>query len=148
MGDVNLVKVDGFELREDLYYWSKTLTWAKVEPDGRVRVGLTDLAQNLAKKIRFVRVKPKGSTVDQGKMVATLETVKWVGPVESPVTGVIDDVNAALRAKPMAVNEDPYGEGWVAIVKPTKPEELNNLVHGEAIIDWYKKEIETRVKKS
>src|SRR4030067_420633 len=107
---IQVVKVDVYELREDFYYWSKSLTWAKVEPDGRIRVGLTDLAQNLAKKIRFVRVKPKGSTVDQGKIVATLETVKWVGPVESPVTGTIDDVNAALRGKPAAVNDDPYGE--------------------------------------
>lgn len=56
-----MVKVDGDELRKGLYYWSKTLTWAKVEPDGRIKVGLTDLAQNLAKKIRFVRIKPKGS---------------------------------------------------------------------------------------
>lgn len=77
---------------------------------------------------------------DQGKIVATLETVKWVGPVESPVTGTVDDVNSALRGKPTAVNDDPYGEGWVAIIKPTKPEELNSLVHGEAIFDWYKKE--------
>lgn len=143
-----MVKVDGFELREDLYYWSKTLTWAKVEPDGRVRVGLTDLAQSLAKKIRFVRIKPKGSVVDQGKMIATLETVKWVGPVESPVTGMVDDINIALRGKPSAVNDDPYGDGWVAIIKPTRPEELNNLVQGEAIFEWYKKEIAKRAMKS
>jgi glycine cleavage system H protein len=143
-----LVEIDGYELREDLYYWPKTLTWAKVEPDGRIKVGLTDLAQKLAKKIRFVRIKPKGLTVIQGKMVATIETVKWVGPVESPITGTVEEINSMLRRKPTLVNDDPYGEGWVAIIKPTKLEELDNLVHGEAISDWYKKEIETRVKKS
>jgi len=141
-----LVKVDEYELREDLNYWPKGLTWAKVEPDGRVRVGLTDLAQRLATKIRFIRTLPKGRTVDQGKMVATLETGKWVGPVESPISGTIDEVNMALRGKPALINDDPYGEGWVVLLKPTKPEEIENLLHGEAIFEWYKKEIETRVK--
>ncbi len=141
-----MVKVDEYELREDLYYWPKGLTWAKVEPDGRVKVGLTDLAQRLATKIRFIRTLPKGRAVDQGKMVATLETGKWVGPVESPISGTIDEVNMALRGKPTLVNDDPYGEGWVALLKPTKPEEIENLLHGEAIFEWYKKEIETRVK--
>jgi glycine cleavage system H protein len=141
-----LVKVDEYELREGLYYWPKGLTWAKVEPDGRVRVGLTDLGQRLATKIRFVRILPKGRAVDQGKMVATLETGKWVGPVEAPISGTIDEINAALRGKPTLINDDPYGEGWVVLLKPTKPEEIKNLVHGEAIFEWYKKEIETRVK--
>jgi len=141
-----LVKVDEYELREDLYYWPKGLTWAKVESDGRVRVGLTDLGQRLAAKIRFTRILPKGKMVDQGKMVATLETGKWVGPVESPISGTIDEVNMALRGKPTLINDDPYGEGWVVLLKPTKPEEIKNLVHGEAIFEWYKKEIEKRVK--
>jgi len=145
-GDVNLVEVDGYELREGLYYWPRGLTWAKVEPDGRVRVGSTDLAQSLAKKIRFVSFKPKGSTVSQGKAVAAIETIKWVGPVESPISGTIEEVNEALRRKPTLINEDPYGEGWIALLKPTKPEELENLIHGEIIVRWYKREIATRVK--
>ncbi|MEM2936218.1 MAG: glycine cleavage system protein H [Candidatus Bathyarchaeia archaeon] len=141
-----MVKVDDYELREDLYYWPRGLTWAKVEPDGRVRIGLTDLAQRLAIKIRFIRTLSKGRAVDQGKMVATLETGKWIGPVESPISGTIEEVNMALRGKPTLVNDDPYGEGWVALLKPTKPEEIENLLHGEAIFEWYKKEIEMRVK--
>lgn len=147
IGDDNMVKVDEYELREDLYYWPRGLTWAKVEPDGRVRVGITDLAQGIAGKIRFIRIRRKGRKVVQGKGVATLETGKWVGPVESPVSGIIDEVHEVLRTKPKLANKDPYGEGWVAIVKPSKPEELEGLVHGEAIFEWYKKEIEARIKK-
>ena len=145
-GDVSLVKVDGYELREGLHYWPRGLTWAKVEANEKVRVGSTDLAQSLAKKIRSVRFKPKGKTVDQGKAVATMETIKWVGPIESPISGTIEEVNEALRRKPTMINEDPYGEGWVALLKPTKPEELENLIHGEIIVRWYKKEIATRIK--
>jgi len=142
-----MVKVNEYELREDLYYWPKGITWAKIESDGRVRVGFTDLAQKLAGKIRFIRIRPKGMTVVQGKGVATIETGKWVGPVESPVSGIIDEVNEALRTKPTLMNEDPYGEGWVAMLKPSKLEELESLVHGEAVFEWYKKEIKARVKK-
>ena len=140
-----MIKVDGYELREGLYYWPRGLTWAKVEPDRRVRVGVTDLAQSMAKEICFVDIEHKGRTVDQGEAVATIETMKWVGPVESPISGTIEEVNEALRRKPTLINEDPYGEGWVALLKPTKPEELENLIHGEIIVRWYKKEIAARL---
>lgn len=140
-----MINVDGYELREGLYYWPKGLTWAKVDPDGRVRVGVTDLAQSMAKEICFVDIEPKGRTVNQGEAVATIETIKWVGPVESPISGTIEEVNEALRRKPTLINEDPYGEGWVALLKPTKPEELETLIHGEIIVRWYKKEIAARL---
>jgi len=144
---IGMVKVGEYELREDLSYWSHGQTWAKLEPDGRVRVGVTDLAQKLAGKIRFVRIKPPGRSVEQGKGVATMETGKWVGPLEAPIGGTIEEINRALRRKPQALNDDPYGDGWIVLLKPSKPEELQGLVHGEGLIDWYKKEIETRVKK-
>jgi len=141
-----LVNVDGYELREGLYYWPKGLTWAKVEQDGKVRVGLTDLGQSIAKKIRSVRIRPKGKTVEQGKTVATIETIKWVGPIESPISGTVEEINEALSKKPTLINEDPYGEGWIALLKPTKPKELETLIHGEITVSWYKREIATRVK--
>ena len=141
-----MVKVGEYELREDLSYWSKGQTWAKLESDGRVRVGLTDLAQGLAGKIRFIRIQRPGKSIDQGKGFATMETGKWVGPLEAPISGTIEEINPALRRKPQALNSDPYGDGWIAVLKPSKPEELQGLVHGEGLVDWYKKEIETREK--
>jgi glycine cleavage system H protein len=107
---------------------------------------MTDLAQALAQKIRFTRIKPKGMVFEQGKGIANIKSQKWIGQVRSPVTGTVDEANPALRAKAALINNDPYGEGWVAIVKP-KPEELDGLVHGTAIVEWYKKEIETRTRK-
>jgi glycine cleavage system H protein len=141
-----MVDVGGYELREDLHYWSHGQTWAKLEPDGNIRVGPTDLAGQLAGKIRFIRIKPKGRVIDQGKGMATLETGKWVGPMEAPISGTIVEVNRSLRRNPQALNKDPYGEGWIAVMTPSKPEEYDGLVHGEGLVDWYKKEIETRVK--
>jgi glycine cleavage system H protein len=142
-----MVTVGEYELNEALYYWTHGQTWAKLEDDGKVRMGLTDLAQKLAGKIRFIRIKPRGREVEQGKGVATLETGKWVGPVEAPINGTIVEINRGLRRKPQVLNDDPYGDGWVAILQPSNPDELNDLVHGDGLIEWYKKEIETRVKK-
>lgn len=146
-----MVKVGEYDLDEDLYYWNggekgQGQTWAKPESDGRVRVGMTDLAGKIAGKIRFIRIKPPGRPVEQGKSMATMETGKWVGPIESPISGTIDEINRTLRRKPQTLNQDPYGDGWVAILKPSNSEELNNLVHGEATIEWYEKEIEKKLK--
>jgi glycine cleavage system H protein len=142
-----MLTVGEYKLKEDLYYWTHGQTWAKLEADGKVRMGLTDLAQKLAGNIRFIRIKPRGRQVEQGKGVATLETGKWVGPVEAPISGTIAEINRGLRRKPQVLNDDPYGDGWVAILEPLNPDQLNTLVHGEGLIEWYKKEIETRVKK-
>ena len=147
-----MVMVGEYELREDRSYWNggekgQGNTWAKLESDGRVRVGITHLAGKIAGKIRFIRIKPKGGVIEKGKGVATLETGKWVGPVESPVSGIIDEINTTLRRNPSALNDNPYDEGWVAILKPSNPEEMKTLFTGEAAVDWYKKEIEKRTKK-
>lgn len=144
----HMVKVGGYELREDLYYWTHGQTWAKPEEDGKIRMGLTDLAQSLAGKIRFIRIKPPGRTIQQGDGVATLETGKWVGPVEAPLTGTIVEMNRALRRKPQALNDNPYDDGWIVVLEPSNPEDIEGLVHGDGLVDWYEKEIETRTKKT
>ena len=142
-----MIKVGEYELRKDLYYWPHGLTWAKPESDGRIRVGITDLAMKLAGKVRFIRIKPRGASIEKTKGVATLETGKWVGPVESPISGTIDEINTNLRRNPKILIDNPYDEGWIAVLKPSNPEELQSLVHGEGLVDWYQKEIDTRVKK-
>ncbi|MCS7139135.1 MAG: glycine cleavage system protein H [Candidatus Nezhaarchaeota archaeon] len=144
-----MVKVGEFELPDELYYWRKGLTWAKLEPDGRIRVGLTDLGQRIAGKILTVRIRAKGAKVMQGRPIATIETAKWVGPLESPISGIIDEVNEELKSNPALLNEDPYGKGWIAILKPLNvDEELKSLVKGGTpeAIEWYKAEIKSRVK--
>ncbi|MEM4700297.1 MAG: biotin/lipoyl-containing protein [Candidatus Nezhaarchaeales archaeon] len=140
----SLVRVDKYELPDDLYYWGRNpdgsirgRTWARVEPDGRVRVGLTDRGQDMAGKILFVRLRPKGSVVEQGKPIGTVETAKWTGPIEAPVSGVIDEVNEELRRRPSLINEDPYGRGWMVVIKPSKlDEDLRRLLRGDEAVKW------------
>ena len=117
--------------------------WAQLETDGTVTIGITDVAQHMAKGIINATPKDMGRTVKQGKSAGTLESGKWVGPVTSPVTGEIVAVNEAVRAKPALINEDPYGEGWFVKVKPQDwAGESSVLVTGEAGVAAYQKFLE------
>lgn len=108
-----MATVSNCNIPDDLYYLVEKHVWARHEGD-LVTVGLTDVAQNLAKGIISVTPKAIGRTVRAGKSVATVESSKWVGPVPSPVEGELAEVNEALTSDPGTINRDPYGEGWVA----------------------------------
>lgn len=112
-----MTTVAGCEIPEDLYYLVEKHVWAR--PEGElVVVGLTDVAQNLAKGIISVTTKRAGKSLAKGKSIGTVESSKWVGPVPAPVGGEIAEVNAALSADPGLLNRDPYGEGWIARLRP------------------------------
>ena len=135
--------VRGCSIPEDRYYWVEKHVWAMPEADGSVKIGITDVAQNLAKGIVNATPKETGRTVQKGKSAGTLESGKWVGPVTSPVTGEIVEVNEAMKAKPSLINADPYGEGWFVRVKPADwAGESTALVTGEAALAAYQKFME------
>src|ERR1700752_3500512 len=107
----------GCNIPEDLYYFIEKHVWARRDGDVVV-VGLTDVAQHLAKGIISVTTKRAGRSLAKGKSVGTVESSKWVGPVPAPVSGEIVEVNEALTGDPGLLNRDPYGEGWIAKLKP------------------------------
>ena len=138
-----MATVRGCTIPEDRYYWVEKHCWALPEADGTVKIGITDVAQNLAKGIVNATQKEAGRTVQKGKSAGTLESGKWVGPVTSPVTGEIVEVNEAMKGKPSLINSDPYGAGWFVRVKPTDwAGESASLVTGEAAVAAYQKFME------
>lgn len=112
-----MTTVAGCNIPEDLYYLIEKHVWARPEGDVVV-VGLTDVAQNLAKGIISVTTKKVGKSLAKGKSIGTVESSKWVGPVPAPVSGEIVEVNPVLTGDPGLLNRDPYGEGWIAKLKP------------------------------
>ena len=110
--------VNGCNIPEDLYYWPEKHVWARPESDGTVTVGITDVAQNLAKRFISCTIKKTVKPLEKGKSVATVESGKWVGPVPLPVAGEIVATNDAAGKTPSMINDDPYGAGWVARIKP------------------------------
>jgi glycine cleavage system H protein len=138
-----MATVRGCNIPEDRYYWVEKHAWAQPEADGMVKIGITDVAQNLAKGIVNATPKEAGRMVQKGKSAGTLESGKWVGPVTSPVTGEIVEVNEMMKGKPSLINSDPYGEGWFVKVKPTDwTGESVSLVTGEAAVAAYQKFME------
>lgn len=131
--------VKNCNLPDDLYYLVERHVWARPEGD-LVTVGMTDVAQNLAKTIISVTLKAAGKPVKKGRNVATVESGKWVGPVPAPVNGEIVEINESLVGTPSLINTDPYGEGWVATIRPTDWEaDSADLVTGEAGIEAYQR---------
>lgn len=137
-----MVEIDGYNLPEDLYYHEEGRSWVKVEPDGKARVGLSDIAVKMAAEIIYIRLKPKGSTVEQGKGFGTMESAKWVGPLKSPISGTIVQINDALTKKPEIIKKDPYGEGWAVLIQPTNLDgDLQRLIHTpEQLRSWVERE--------
>jgi glycine cleavage system H protein len=130
--------VNNCNIPEELYYVVGKHVWARREGD-LVTVGMTDVAQNLAKTIVAVTPKATGKTVQKGRNIATVESGKWVGPVTAPISGEIVEVNEALVATPSLVNSDPYGAGWVARLRPSDWEsEAVDLVTGAEGIEAYR----------
>jgi len=138
-----MATVRGCNIPEDRYYWVEKHAWARLEEDGTVTIGITDVAQNMAKGIVNVTPKDAGRKVQKGKSAGTLESGKWVGPVTSPLTGEIVEVNEVVKGKPSLINSDPYGEGWFVRIKPDDwAGESISLLIGEAAVAAYQKFME------
>ena len=110
--------VKGCNLPDDLLYDVENHIWFKELGDGTVKVGMTTVATAMAGKLVAFTPKGVGKEVKAGKSCATVESGKWVGPAKSAVAGTVAEVNEALAGKPALANEDPYGAGWLVILKP------------------------------
>lgn len=132
-----MVKVEGCEVPENLYY-HKEYSWASLE-DGKVKIGITDFAQKQLHDIVYVELPSVGDAVTRDEPFGTLESVKAVSDLIAPVSGTIEAVNEELESKPEAINEDPYGEGWILIVTPSDLDaDLKALLTSDAAVDWHK----------
>ncbi len=114
---------------EELYY-SKDHEWAKVEGN-QIIVGITHYAQDALGDIVFLELPPVGTDVETNVPFATIESVKSVSDVYSPVTGKITEVNDAVTDAPEIINQDPYGEGWMVKIEMENKGELKNLISSE-----------------
>ncbi|MEM2896616.1 MAG: glycine cleavage system protein H [Candidatus Bathyarchaeia archaeon] len=143
-----MVKVEGYEFPEELYYSERHL-WFKKETDGTLTIGLDDLGQKLLGNATFVRLMKEGTQLTPEKYFGTIESLKWIERLRSPITGIIVKSNDEVKQKPSLVNEDPYGAGWLVKVKPTGDldKELSKLIHGDSLKKWVENEIWEKLKK-
>ena len=133
-----MANVRGCNLPDDLLYDVENHTWFKEMGDGTVRLGMTTVATALAGRLVAVTPKKAGRSVEPGKSCATVESGKWVGPAKSVAGGSIVEINDKLVATPTLANDDPYGEGWLILLKPTDwPSVRPSLVLGSQVAPKY-----------
>ena len=138
-----LPEVRGCVLPLHLHYSVTENTWVQVNEDGSVTIGMTDIAQNLAGELLHAKPKKVGAVRKKGKPVATVESSKWVGPVKSPMTGEVLEVNTAIVEDATLINRSPYKGGWIVRMQPSDLDgELATLLTGQAAVDAYRERIE------
>ncbi len=142
-----MAEIEGYKLPEELYY-TKDHTWARIEDNGTVTVGLDAYGAKAAGNIEFIDLPLEDDEFEAGEAFGSLESAKWVGGLLMPVSGTIMEVNENIEDDLDLLKEEPYGEGWLIKIKPKHlKEDLAGLVHGPDVGPWLKKEIENRKKK-
>jgi len=136
------MNVNGNEVPEGLYY-TKEHEWMKIDND-KCRVGITDYAQKTLHEVVYVDLPNVGKALTQSATFGTVESVKAVSELYSPVTGEVIQRNEKLIDSPELVNQEPYGGGWIVVVKPSHlQDDLRTLLNPQA----YAKLVEELTKK-
>lgn len=115
---------------DDLRY-STDHEWLRVEGT-KVRIGITDYAQDALGDVVFVQVPDVGSAVEAGAGISEVESTKSVSDIYAPVTGTIVEVNADLDESPERINTDPYGDGWICSIEVADAAAIEGLLDAEA----------------
>ncbi|MCF8081733.1 MAG: glycine cleavage system protein GcvH [Deltaproteobacteria bacterium] len=136
--------IKGYNMPDELYYHEEH-SWARV--DGKkVTVGMTDMFQKEAGDIVFVDLPEEEDDVEQGETCGKIQSRKWIGKLVAPVSGEIAEINEDLEEDTSLINSDPYGKGWILVIEAEDEDdladELENLIHGDAVSDFIDKEIE------
>jgi glycine cleavage system H protein len=118
------------EFPDDVRY-TKEHEWARPE-GGRVRIGVTDFAQDALGDVVYVDLPEIGATVEADQAFGEVESTKSVSDVYSPVSGTIVEKNPLVDDAPELVNQQPYGDGWLVVVQPTDPTAVDRLMDAAA----------------
>ena len=118
-------------------HYTKEHEWVRLE-NGNVRVGITDFAQEQLHEIVMVELPSVGTQLKTNEVFGTVDSVKATSELFSPIAGEVIEVNEQLEEAPELINNDPYGEGWMLVLKAADPKELDGLMS----VEDYKKFIE------
>jgi glycine cleavage system H protein len=130
-------------LTPELLLYTPKHTWAQVTPEGNIRVGVSDYAQNHLKGIVNVLTEPVGKEINKMEPFGVAETWMFMFDLYAPISGKIVKVNEKLKNEPRTINEDPYKEGWIVEIKPNNSlileQELEDLLGARDYNKWVSK---------
>ena len=132
-----MVKIGEYEVPEGLYF-SDDFEWIKVEGE-KVRMGISDYAQKQLREIVYIELPEEGTELIQNEPYGTLESVKAVSDLISALSGTIEKVNTEIQSDPELLNTDPFGKGWLILLKPSNlEEEQKKLMNFDKAVEWHK----------
>ncbi len=132
-----MVEVFGFQVPTDTYYLHRGHAWARLESEDRVRVGLDDFSQKILGPADEIKLPEVGKVYYQDHLCLALMRQGRKASFEAPVDGAIEAVNPKVRDNPSLVHDDPYGEGWIYLMKPVNLQRnLEHLSSGEANVAY------------
>ena len=117
--------------------YAKDHEWALQEGD-TIKIGISDYAQDQLGDVVFVELPAVGDTFEKEDEFGTVESVKAVSELYLPMAGEVVAINENLEDAPERLNNDPYGDGWLIVIKPKNPNNLNDLMDKDAYIDMLK----------
>ncbi|HEY3104342.1 MAG TPA: glycine cleavage system protein GcvH [Pyrinomonadaceae bacterium] len=123
----------------DNLHYSKDHEWVRVDGDTAI-IGITDHAQEQLGDVVYVELPKAGESFAGNESFGSVESVKAVSEIFTPVSGEVTDVNESLNDEPEKVNKDPYGEGWMIKMKMTAPAEVDSLLTAAEYEDFTKAE--------
>ena len=129
-------EINELNLPDDVHY-AEDHEWVK-DMGGKVKIGISDYAQDQLGDIVFVELPQSGDSFEKGEEFGTVESVKAVAELYMPIGGEILSVNQALENSPELINEKPYSDGWMLEVKPSDPSELDSLMTKEGYLEMLK----------
>lgn len=139
----SFVLVRSCVLPQGLHYKIEEHLWLRLEADGSVTLGFTDMAQTTAGRMLVVSFRPIGARYKQGKTIAIVESAKWLGPLRAPMDGTLVAGNESLFEDAGLVNRSPYNKGWIVRYKPDNLD-LKDFVTGTDATQAYESFMERR----
>ena len=131
------MKVGELNFPDELVY-TKDHEWLRIEGD-LARIGITDFAQDSLHEIVFCDIPEIGTSLERGDSLGTVESIKAVSDVYSPISGTVASVNDRLAEEPELLNNSPYEEGWIVLLKPTSMNEVKELLKVQAYTEMVEK---------
>ncbi|MBE0524308.1 MAG: glycine cleavage system protein H [Methanosarcinales archaeon] len=139
-----MVEIEGYELPDELYY-TKEHTWARVEDDGTVTSGIDAYGGTAAGEIEFLDLPLEDDEFEAGEAFGSLESAKWVGGLQMPVSGTVIEVNSDVEDNLGLLAEDPYGEAWMIKIQPSNlDDDLLKLFYEDNVEEWFTKDLAER----
>jgi glycine cleavage system H protein len=128
------------EVRKGILY-TKTHEWVKVEGEGNVvKVGITDYAQETLTDVVYVELPAVGKEIKKGEALGSVESVKSVSEIYSPISGKVREINEKLNDEPELMNKSPYNDGYLVTIEMENRDGLNDLLSAERYEEILKQE--------